>query len=65
MWVFAIGVASTMLVLSQLATGAQLPSLMWFMAMLMGLGFGLILFGLLGRARRRSAEVRKAHRSSL
>lgn len=56
---FAVGAVSTLLAVSQLATGAELPSVMWFLAMLMGLGFALILFGLLARARQRSVEVRK------
>lgn len=55
---FSAGAVCTLLVMSQLLTGAELPSAMWFLAMLMGLGFGLILLGLLRNARRRSAEVR-------
>jgi hypothetical protein len=57
---FAIGAICTLLVLTQLITGAELPSIMWFLAMLMGVGFAMILFGLLANARRRSAAVRQA-----
>jgi len=57
---FLLGTLCALLALSSLATGADLPSFMWFLAMLMGCGFLLILLGLLGNARRRGAEVRRA-----
>lgn len=57
---FVVGAVSTLIVMSQLVTGAQLPSAMWFLAMLMGVGFALIMVGLLRNARRRGAAVRRA-----
>ena len=57
--VFLVGVFCTLLVMTQLVTGAELPSGMWFLAMLMGLGLLLVLLGLLGNARRRSRAVRR------
>lgn len=57
---FVVGALCTLIAMSQLLTGAELPSAMWFLAMLMGVGFGLILFGLLRNARRRGKQVRAA-----
>jgi uncharacterized protein (DUF983 family) len=57
---FVIGVVCTLVALSPLVTGAQLPGAWWFLAMLTGAGFLLILVGLLRNARARSAAVRAA-----
>jgi hypothetical protein len=61
---FVIGVICTLVALSPLVTGAQLPGAWWFLAMLTGVGFLLILFGLLRNARARSAAVRGAGNSA-
>lgn len=57
---FVVGAVFTLIAMSQLVTGAELPSAVWFLSMLMGVGFALILFGLLRNARRRGADVRRA-----
>ena len=57
---FVLGAGCTLVAISPLLTQADLPSIMWFLAMLMGVGFLLILFGLLGNARRRGEAVRRA-----
>lgn len=57
---FVFGVLCTLLALSPLVTGAELPAAMWFLAMFMGVGFLLILLGLLRNARTRSVAVRRA-----
>lgn len=57
---FVIGVVCTLVALSPLVTGAQLSGAWWFLAMLTGAGFLLILVGLLRNARARSAAVRAA-----
>ena len=57
---FVIGVLCTLVALSPLVTGAQLSGAWWFLAMLTGAGFLLILVGLLRNARARSAAVRAA-----
>lgn len=43
-----------------LVTPVQLPSLFWALAMLLGVGLGLILAGLLAQGRRRSRIQRSA-----
>ncbi len=50
----------TLVAMSPLVTGAELPGVLWFLAMLTGLGFLLILLGLLRNARVRSDAVRRA-----
>jgi len=57
---FVIGAISTLVAMVPLVTGHDLPSFMWFLAMLVGVGFLLILLGLLGNARSRGAAVRRA-----
>lgn len=57
---FVVGALCTLVAMSPLVTGAELPAVMWFLAMLMGAGFLLVLFGLLGNARTRSLQVRQA-----
>lgn len=55
-----LGVLCTAVAMSPLVTGGELPGAWWFLAMLVGLGFLLILFGLLRNARARSVAVRSA-----
>lgn len=55
---FAVGAIFTVIAMSPLVLPVELPGVWWFLAMLIGVGFALIMFGLLGRARRRSRTVR-------
>jgi hypothetical protein len=55
---FGIGVVCTIVAMLPLVLPVPAASILWFLAMLMGVGFLLILLGLLGNARRRSREVR-------
>jgi len=55
---FVVGVLFTAVTLSSLITGVAMPSIMWSLSMLMGVGFLFILFGLLGSARSRSVAIR-------
>ncbi len=57
---FVVGAVCTLVALLPLVTGEDLPSALWFLAMLTGLGFLLILLGLLRNAARRGADVRRA-----
>ncbi len=56
---FLVGAVCALVALSPLVTGAEPPSIMWFLAMLIGVGFLLIGMGLLRNARRRGASVRR------
>lgn len=55
---FALGAIFTLVAMSPLVLPVELPGVWWFLAMLVGLGFAMIMLGLLGRARRRSRTVR-------
>ena len=56
---FAAGVAVTLLVLSRLVyDGAPVIPVLWFLAMLSGVGFGVLLGWLWVQARRRKRRVR-------
>lgn len=59
--IFIVGVLVALLVLSGLVF-EQVPRVpvLWFVAMLTGVGFGWVLFWLWGQARRRRAAVRSA-----
>ena len=57
---FAIGAVFTLIALSPLVLPVDLASIWWFLAMVMGLGFLLILLGLWANARNRSKTVRAA-----
>jgi hypothetical protein len=57
---FALGVLCTLVAIAPLATGGTPPSLLWFLAMLMGAGFLLIWLGFVRTARARSSVVRAA-----
>lgn len=58
--IFAIGAVFTLIALSPLVLPVDLAGIWWFMAMVMGVGFLLILLGLLANARNRSRTVRSA-----
>lgn len=62
---FIVGALCTLVALSPLVTGAELPAAMWFLAMFMGAGFLMILLGLLRNARTRSLAVRRAESERL
>lgn len=56
---FAAGVAVTLLVLSRLVyDGAPVIPVLWFLAMLSGVGFAVLLGWLWVQARRRKRQVR-------
>lgn len=62
--VFVVGVICTLIAMSPLITGTGLPGVMWFLAMLMGVGFVLISLGLVRNARARGAAVRRSSRAA-
>lgn len=55
---FGLGAVFTVIAMLPLVLPVSLSSIWWFLAMLMGVGFLLILLGLLGAARQRSRHVR-------
>jgi hypothetical protein len=59
--VFAAGVAAALLVLSRLVyEGAPVIPVLWFLAMLSGVGFAILLGWLWLQARRRRSAVRRS-----
>ena len=59
--IFGAGVLTTLLVLSRLVVdSAPVVPVLWFLAMLSGVGFGLLLFWLWLQSRRRRRAVRAA-----
>ncbi len=61
--VSALGMLLTLVALLPLVSEVELPSLFWWLAMLWGLGLGLVLIGLLrgGRGRARRQVAARAH----
>lgn len=59
--VFGIGVLTALVVLSRLVfPDAPVAPILWFLAMLTGLGFAILLFWLWLQSRRRRRAVRQA-----
>lgn len=59
--IFALGVLTALLVLSQLVVDAvPVAPILWFLAMLTGVGFALLLMWLWMQSRRRRKTVRAA-----
>jgi hypothetical protein len=58
---FAAGVLAALVGLSRLVyEGAPVAPVLWFLAMLSGVGFAMLLFWLWAQARRRRRSVRRA-----
>ncbi len=49
-----LGMAATLVALVPLASDVELPSALWALSMLSGVGFGLVLVGLVRKGRRRA-----------
>jgi hypothetical protein len=58
--VTAVGLALVLVAILPLVTGRELPSAFWALAMLAGLGMGMILLGLWRKGRARSRAQRAA-----
>ena len=60
--VFVVGVLATMIAMSPLAIpGLELSGAWWFLSMLTGVGFLMMLLGLLQNARQRRRSLQRLH----
>jgi len=58
--VFIVGVLATVIAMAPLAiTDLELPSVWWFLSMLTGVGFLMMLIGLLMNARKRRRDLHR------